>query len=87
MKQQQSGSEFKERIKVNYQSILLVVEQLPYGTISLLKNLKKEGKIWEDYLKMNKEDCEQQEKKEGDLDQSMLFILVCNSDEIQANLE
>ena len=44
MKEHQSGSDFKELVKVNYQASLSVSGLFPFGTDSIKTNLKEDGK-------------------------------------------
>lgn len=87
IEQRKSGSEYKEHIKVNYESNLSVVDQFPYGTCSLMVLLKEDSKTWKHYLKISDEDRDTWDKKAGNLDMIMLFIQRCDSDEMQTNLE
>ena len=75
MEQHQSGSDFKELVKVNYQDSISVGGLFPYWTASITTNLKEDGKTWDDYLAMSRDNHKVAEKKLQDLDESMLFIL------------
>ena len=63
MKQHQSGSNFKELFKVNYQASLSVSGLFPFGTAAIKTILKEDRKTWKDYIKINDEDHEQEEKE------------------------
>ena len=56
MKHNQSGSDFKELVKVNYQSSLSVAGFFPFGTASIKTILKEDSKTWKYYLRMSDED-------------------------------
>ena len=87
MKQHQSGSYFKELVKVNYQYSLSVGRLFPFGTASITTNLKEDGIIWDNYLVMSVDNRKAAEKKLQDLDESILFILGCNSYAMQTDLK
>ena len=48
LEKNKSGSDFKEDVKVNFESCLLVVERYPYGACSLMTLLCEENKDWEE---------------------------------------
>ena len=87
MKQHQSGSDFKELVKINYQSSLSVSGLFPFGIASMKTVSEEDGKTWKDYLNMTAEEQKAEDKKLQELDMAMLYILECNSDSMQSDLK
>lgn len=87
MNTRKTACEYKELVKTNFESSLSVGGCFPLGTCSLEEVLGKPNLKWEDYLQMNKADCEKWEKKANELDMSILFVFGCASNKIQKNLK
>ena len=87
MKVNRTGCDYKEDIKVNYESSLSVACRFLHGTCSLMKLLEEAKLIWNDYLAMSEYQHTEWEKKANDLDMSMFYIQGCNSDNICKDLE
>ena len=63
MKNNKSEFDFKEEVKVNFESCLLVMWHFPYGVYSLLTLLYEENKDWKEYIKMSKQDCDEWDRR------------------------
>ena len=82
-----TGCDYKEDIKINYESSLSVVCQFPYGMCSLMTLLEEARLDRDNYLIMSKELQADWEKNANDLDMTILFIQRLNSEEMCKDLE
>ena len=87
MNKNKTACAFKEEVKTNFESSLLVGGCFPFGTCSLEHMLGESNLKWGNYLKMDNNEHAKWKKKPNELDKSMMFMFGCKNKEMGKDLK